>query len=158
MTVADNRRRTRRVNGASSNSASRRPSLSTTLTHSSTPLTSSSSNVYHPPHHYNRQPAAASTTYGKDELLHIFKVHESAGSVGCKIADLLDTDFGASPSTASGGGGGWGRSGDEPAPSGVEACWDKDGGQKPISLEEMTDEDREVGRFQTTSPTVVCSC
>jgi PERQ amino acid-rich with GYF domain-containing protein len=137
-------RRTRRANGAGSNSTTRRPSLSTTLTHnnstsSTAPLTSSASNVYHPPHHYNRQSAAASTTYGKEELLNLFKVQESGGSLSGKIAELVDTDFGAGANS-----GGWGRSGDE-ATNGLDMCWEKEGGLKPISLEEMGEEEREVG-------------
>ncbi|KAI5850837.1 hypothetical protein BZA05DRAFT_474176 [Tricharina praecox] len=133
----------RRVNGAVSNSTTRRPSLSTTLTHnnnaaSTVPLTSAASNVYHPPHHYNRQAVAAPGTYGKDELLSLFRVQESGGSMGSKLADLVDTDFGGS-ATASGG---WGRSGDE-ATNGVDMCWEKDGGLKPVSLEDMTEEERE---------------
>lgn len=127
--------RTRRVNGTSS-SSTRRPSLSTTLTHPTTPLSSGSSNVYHPPHHYNRQGAGANTTYGKEELLNIFKSQESSGGLG-KVSDLLETELNGS------GSGGWGRSGDE-AINGVELCWEKDGGLKPIGLDEMTEEEREV--------------
>jgi PERQ amino acid-rich with GYF domain-containing protein len=133
--------RTRRANGTST---TRRPSLSTTLTHSSNPLGSSaSSNVYHPPHHYNRQ-ATANTTYSKEEILNLFKAQESNGSVSSsKLLDLVDSDFGTS-STVSGG---WGRSGDEISVDGVGLCWDKDGGVKPISLEEMTEEEREVCHY-----------
>ncbi|KAA8894985.1 hypothetical protein FN846DRAFT_971644 [Sphaerosporella brunnea] len=141
----------RRANGSVGTSTTRRPSLSTTLTHntnntSTVPLTSSSSNVYHPPHHYNRQAAAANTTYGKEELLNLFKVQESGGTLGSKIADLVDTDFGAGTNS-----GGWGRSGDETT-NGVDMCWEKEGGLKPISLEEMAEEEREFFSNNVNSP------
>lgn len=127
--------RTRRANGTSS---SRRPSLSTTLTHSSAnPLIpSGSSNVYHPPHHYNRQGAGASTTYSKEDLLNVFKAQESSGGLEL-VSDLLEPDFKGSGSE------GWGRTGDESG-DGVSLCWKQDGGLKPIGLEEMSEQEREV--------------
>jgi len=64
--------------------------------------------------------------------------------MGSKLADLVDTDFGGSAIAS----GGWGRSGDE-ATNGVDMCWEKDGGLKPISLEDMTEEEREVGLSYT---------
>lgn len=42
----------------------------------------------------------------------------------------------------------WGRKDDgggREAPSGVDQCWDKDGSILPLSLNDMTDEEREVG-------------
>jgi len=44
--------------------------------------------------------------------------------------------------SSGGGGGGWGRSGDEVC--GAEVCWDKEGGLKPVSLEDMNEEEKEV--------------
>ncbi|TGZ78599.1 hypothetical protein EX30DRAFT_397746 [Ascodesmis nigricans] len=134
---------TRRVNGNSS-STTRRPSLSTTLTHTTTPLSSGSSNVYHPPHHYNRQGAGGSTTYGKEDLLNIFKSQEGSGGLE-KVDGLLESELNGS------GAGGWGRSGDE-AINGVELCWEKDGGLKPIGLDEMTEEERELFSGSVNSP------
>lgn len=101
--------------------------------------------MYHPPHHYNRQ-ATANTTYGKEELLSLFKLQESGGNLG-KLQDLVDTDFGG-PGPASGG---WGRSGDDPT-NGVDMCWEKEGGLKPVALEDMTEEEREVGFSIASTP------
>lgn len=130
--------RSRRPNGTSS--SHRRPSLSTTLTHPPTsqhsqpPLTP---NVYHPPHHPVRGGSAGvvNTTYAKEDLLSIFKAQEQSGSFR-DIKDLLLGDLVTS------NGGGWGRGGDEAG--GAEVCWEKDGGLRPVSLEEMAEEEREV--------------
>ncbi|KAI5779357.1 hypothetical protein EDC01DRAFT_696219 [Geopyxis carbonaria] len=143
---------TRRANGNSTSSATRRPSLSTTLTHSNAPLTSSSSNVYHPPHHYNRQTTAQNTTYGKDDLLNIFRAQESGSGFSKRLPELLDGDFNASSSTT----GGWGRGGEESL-NGVDLCWEKEGGVKPIGLEEIAEEEREffstnINSTQTHKP------
>lgn len=138
--------RTRRANGTSSTPTShRRPSLSTTLTHPPTsqhsqpPLTPSGSNVYHPPHHYNRGGVGGSinTTYSKDDLLGIFKQQDQNGGGLREVKDLILGELGH------GSGGGWGRAGDEGI-GGAEVCWEKDGGLKPVSLEEMIEEEREV--------------
>jgi PERQ amino acid-rich with GYF domain-containing protein len=75
------------------------------------------------------------TTYAKEDLLNIFKAQEQSGSFR-DLKDLLLGDLGTS------NGGGWGRSGDEAG--GAEVCWDKEGGLKPVSLEEMAEEEREV--------------
>ncbi|KAL7273781.1 kinesin-like protein [Rhizina undulata] len=142
--------RTRRANGTSS--THRRLSLSTTLTHPptpshQTPLTPSSSNVYHPPHHYNRGGAGSftSTSYGKEELLSIFKVQDQSGGLNRKIDELILGDIGS--------GGGWSRedaAGNTVA--GAEVCWEKDGGLKPVSLEEMTEEERDLFASSVNSP------
>lgn len=148
--------RTRRANGSSSISTTRRPSLSTTLTHPINPLASTSSNVYHPPHHYNRQSAANNTTYGKEDLLSIFRNQDTSGTLSKNIPDLLEGDLNSA------GSGGWGRS-EEPA-SGVELCWEKEGGLKPIAFEDLTEEEREVCRLLCAYPCVMltlcapCSC
>ena len=138
--------RSRRANGTS-NTSHRRPSLSTTLTHPPTsqhsqpPLTPSTSNVYHPPHHFNRSGAGnvVSTAYAKEDLLSIFKAQEQNGTLR-EVKDLMLGDL--SSGSGGGGGGGWGRSGDEVC--GAEVCWDKEGGLKPVSLEDMNEEEKEV--------------
>ncbi|KAI5783013.1 hypothetical protein FPQ18DRAFT_358634 [Pyronema domesticum] len=138
----------RRVNGATSNSTTRRPSLSTTLTHPiNNSLPSSASNVYHPPHHYNRQAAVDKSSYGKDELLDIRRMQEAAGQLGSQLVDLLDTDFEGSGSANAG----WGRGGDDPT-NGVDLCWDKDGGLKPLALEPLTEADQELFAGNVNSP------
>ncbi|RPA92217.1 hypothetical protein L873DRAFT_1838463 [Choiromyces venosus 120613-1] len=140
----------RRANGTS-NSAHRRPSLSTTLSHptsqhSQPPLTPSTSNVYHPPHHFNRSGVgnAVNTTYGRDDLLGIFKAQEQNGTLR-EVKDLMLGDL-----SSGSGGGGWGRGGDEAG--GAEVCWDKEGGLKPVSLEDMNEEERELFASNVNSP------
>ncbi|CUS12741.1 unnamed protein product [Tuber aestivum] len=148
--------RSRRANGTS-NPSHRRPSLSTTLTHPPTsqhsqpPLTPSASNVYHPPHHFNRSGAGnpASTSYGKEDLLNIFRAQEQNGTLR-EVKDLVLGDLGSAGGSGGGGGGGWGRSGDEAG--GAEVCWDKEGGLKPVSLEDMSEEERELFASNVNSP------
>lgn len=78
------------------------------------------------------------TTYSKDDLLGIFKQQDQNGGGGLReVKDLILGEQGP------GSGGGWGRGGDEGA-GGAEVCWEKDGGLKPVSLEEMIEEEREV--------------
>lgn len=38
----------------------------------------------------------------------------------------------------------WGRSGDEAVANGAEVCWEKNGGLKPMSLQEMDEAEKEV--------------
>lgn len=96
------------------------------------------------------------TTYDKEQLLGIYKSQESAGTLNRKLEELvLLSDF-ANGSTGRGGAG-WGRSGDEPM-SGAEMCWDKDGMQKPVSLEEPTEDEREVCRQPNALPTCLAYC
>ncbi|RPB11824.1 hypothetical protein P167DRAFT_575016 [Morchella conica CCBAS932] len=152
MLTSSDPSRTRRANGNSATSSThRRPSLSTTLTHPPTsqhsqpPLTPSGSNVYHPPHHYNRGGVGGSinTTYSKDDLLGIFRQQEQSGNSLRDVKDLVLGD------TSSGNSAGWGRTGDE---GGADVCWDKDGGLKPVSLEELTEEERELFSNNVNSP------
>lgn len=66
-------------------------------------------------------------------------MQEAAGQLGSQLVDLLDTDFEGSGSANAG----WGRGGDDPT-NGVDLCWDKDGGLKPLALEPLTEADQEV--------------
>lgn len=77
------------------------------------------------------------TTYSKDDLLGIFRQQDQNGGGLRDVKDLILGELG------SGNGGGWSRSGDDGS-GGAEVCWEKDGGLKPVSLEEMTEEEREV--------------
>lgn len=79
------------------------------------------------------------TTYSKDDLLGIFRQQDQNGNGLREVKDLILGDLGP------GSGGGWSRSGDDGAGgAGAEVCWEKDGGLKPVSLEEMVEEEREV--------------
>lgn len=80
---------------------------------------------------------SVNTTYSKDDLLGIFRQQDQGSSGLRDVKDLILGELG------SGTGGGWGRSGDEGSGS-AEVCWEKDGGLKPVSLEDMTEEEREV--------------
>lgn len=68
-------------------------------------------------------------------MLGIFRQHDQNSNVLRDVKDLILGELG------SGSSGGWGRSGDE---GGAEVCWEKDGGLKPVSFEEITEEEREV--------------
>lgn len=77
--------------------------------------------------------------------MNIFRAQESGGHLSKKISDLLDGEF-----SSTGGSGGWGRSGDEV--NGVDLCWEKEGGLKPMAFEDLTEEEREVRALQRVQP------
>ena len=72
--------------------------------------------------------------------MNIFRNQDTTGMLSKNIPELLEGDFNAA------GAGGWGRSGDETV-NGVDLCWEKEGGLKPIAFEDLTEEEREVRRL-----------
>lgn len=123
----------------------RRPSLSTTLTHnhshnSSNPagVLASSSNTFSQPSVH-----AQSFRYSKEQLLDVFKQQENEkGALEKNIEKLLGEW--ASGGNESGGAASWGRTGEEASASGAEVCWEKNGGLRPMNLQEMDEAEKEV--------------
>ncbi|KAK6506624.1 hypothetical protein TWF481_005080 [Arthrobotrys musiformis] len=144
------------VNNSTSNqSGPRRPSLSTTLTHhpreypSSASLTGNASGTatpssvaYQPPNSTGRD-ASNPYKYSKEYMLNKFEGLELNGTLSdiSKINKLL---LGESEKEGLFGGGSRERSG-----NGTEACWDSSGQQRPVSLEAMSSEEREL--FQSVN-------
>jgi PERQ amino acid-rich with GYF domain-containing protein len=145
--------RARRTNGATQ--TFRRPSHATSLSgstaHSASreaPASQNASNpgVYVPPHAQpGRNGSSAEGRFSRDQLTQLFRAQRD----GDELADGLSSlSMGAWDSHATNGAAGasWGRNHDHSrdVQSGVEQCWDRDGSIEPLSLRDLTDEEREV--------------
>jgi PERQ amino acid-rich with GYF domain-containing protein len=151
------RNRARRTNGATQ--TFRRPSHATSLSgstnHSSSrdaaaPQNSSTnSGVYVPPHAQpGRNGSSFEGRYSRDQLTQLFRIQQSSSDLNDGLSDLYMGGWephatnGASSAS-------WGRKDDHgrerEAPSGVDQCWDRDGSILPLSLTDMTDDEKEVG-------------
>ena len=145
--------RARRTNGATQ--TFRRPSHATTpsgsTTHSSSrdvsaPQNSSNPGVYVPPHaQTGRNGNSGDGRYSRDQLAHLFRTQQDSGDLSDALSSLY---MGAwEPHTTNGASGAsWGRKEDHgrEAQSGVDQCWDRDGSILPLSLADMTDDEKEV--------------
>lgn len=150
-----NSSRARRTNGATQ--TFRRPSHATTLsgstTHSSSrdvsaPQSSSNPGVYVPPHAQpGRNGNSGDGRYSRDQLAQLFRTQQDSGDLNDALSSLY---MGAwEPHTTNGASGAsWGRKEDHgrEAQSGVDQCWDRDGSILPLSLADMTDDEKEVCR------------
>jgi PERQ amino acid-rich with GYF domain-containing protein len=145
--------RARRTNGATQ--TFRRPSHATSLSGSTTQSASrdalvsqNSSNpgVYVPPHAQpGRNGSAAEGRFSREQLTQLFRTQRD----GDELADGLSSlSMGALEQHATNGASSasWGRNHDHSrdVQSGVDQCWDRDGSIEPLSLQDMTDEEREV--------------
>ena len=117
---------------------------------------SSGGNVYVPPHlnanfqSYGRNGSSADTRYSKDQLLDLFRSQAKAGSFNNNVNDLLLDGWSPTPNGTNNSG--WGRKDDHKESTGPEICWDHSGSVQPISLSEMTVEEKEVSRFCPEEP------
>jgi PERQ amino acid-rich with GYF domain-containing protein len=149
--------RARRTNGATQ--TFRRPSHATSLSgstaHSASrdvapSQNSSNSGVYVPPHAQpGRNGSSAEGRFSRDQLTQLFRTQRD----GDELADGLGTlSMGAWDSHATNGASAasWGRNHDasRDVQSGVDQCWDRDGSIEPLSLRNLTDEERDV-RFRS---------
>jgi PERQ amino acid-rich with GYF domain-containing protein len=145
--------RARRTNGATQ--TFRRPSHATSLSGSTAHSASreapasqnaSNSGVYVPPHAQpGRNGSSAEGRFSRDQLTQLFRTQRD----GDELADgLSNLSMGAWDSHATNGAAGasWGRNHDHSrdVQSGVDQCWDRDGSIEPLSLRDLTDEEREV--------------
>ena len=150
--------RPRRANGATQ--TFRRPSHAPTLSGSTTqstvrdapgPQNPSSANpgVYVPPHAQSgRNGSSAEGRYSRDQLLQLYHAQRESESIKDGLSSLYVGAW--EPSISNGTSSAtWGRRDDpaKEAPSGVDLCWDKDGNVLPLSLTDMTDEEKEVCDF-----------
>ena len=148
-------RRSRRTNGATQ--TFRRPPLATNSSQHRDTAQSNSNNpptsagVYVPPHlssnyqsSYARNGASAEGRYSKDQLLEMFKAQTRSGQLGTDVSDLF-VDGWNPASVKETVNGGWGRKDEQKdASAGPEICWDNEGKVQPMSLLEMTEEEKEV--------------
>lgn len=144
--------RARRTNGATQ--TFRRPSHATSLSgstaHSSSrdasaPPSASNSGVYVPPHAQpGRNGSSADGRFSRDQLTQLFRIQRD----GDDLVDVASLSMGTWESHATNGvsGASWGRNHEHSrdAQSGVEQCWDRDGSIEPLSMRDLTDEEREV--------------
>ncbi|KAF7447553.1 GYF domain containing protein [Pyrenophora tritici-repentis] len=144
----------RRSNGATQ--TFRRPSHATTLSGSTNHSTTRegapaqtqaqaqnstwamSQGVYVPPHaQTGRNGSGFEARYSRDQLTQLFRIQQDSGQLAHGLEHVyMDMATGA-----------WGRKDDDAKElrSGVDQCWDREGGILPLSLTEMTDDEREVG-------------
>lgn len=146
--------RARRANGATQ--TFRRSSHATTHSGSnqahsrdpSGPLPASSTNpgVYVPPHAQSgRNGSSVEARYSRDQLIQLFQRQRESDDIKDGLTSLYVGSW--EPSISNGiSGGTWGRRDDHSSqgPGGVDLCWDKDGSVYPLSLSEMTEEEKEV--------------
>ena len=141
----------------------RRPSVATNPSHSrdtSQPAsaTTPTAGTYTPPHMLSnyqssalRNGATNDTRYSKDQLLELYKAQRETGILGKNLTEYLAADWNPQVEAAAANGA-WGRREDsKDNPSGPGVCWDHGGQMEPLSLMDMTDEEKEVRVFVTFS-------
>lgn len=145
-----------RINGATQ--TFRRPSVATNFSQQkegsqpNNDPTPSSANVYVPPHmnsnyqsSYNRNGSSTESRYSKDQLLDLFRTQERNGFTSTDVNDLFVDGW--SPSAVNGtSNGGWGKRDDSKEAVGPEICWDNEGSVKPLGMQAMSEEEKEVCR------------
>lgn len=145
--------RARRTNGATQ--TFRRPSHATSLSGSTAhsvsrdaPTSQNSPNpgVYVPPHAQpGRQGSLVDGRYSRDQLTQLFKTLRESDELEDDLSSLSMGSF-ETHTTNGASGASWGRKDDHgrEAQSGIEQCWDRNGSTEPLSLRDLTDEEREV--------------
>lgn len=141
-----------RTNGATQ--TFRRPSAATSSSYNrEDPINTQTAAAYIPPHMAaNHQGAnlrngiiSSETRYNKDQMLSIYKNQEDSGNLGKNLSDIFlgswnpeDPKLGQTSS--------WGKRDDtKDTATGPEICWDHEGRTAPLGLQDMDDEEREVG-------------
>lgn len=135
----------------------RRPSGATNPPHhreSSQPAsatTPTAAGTYIPPHmssnHLSGSLRNGEARYSKDQLLDFYKVQRETGSLGKNVEEYFVADWDPHMVTPAANGA-WGKRDDHKNSSaGPEVCWDHEGQVEPLGLTEMTDDEKEVGRF-----------
>jgi hypothetical protein len=147
-------RRARRTNGATQTfrrpSHATTPSGSTSQAHSrdtsvTTNAQPSNPGVYVPPHAQSgRNGGPVEGRYSRDQLLDLYREQGDSEEIKGDASNLYVGTW--EPNLSNGSGGPiWGRRDDHgQGQSGVDLCWDKDGSILPLSLTDMTEEEKEV--------------
>lgn len=74
----------------------------------------------------------------------MYKNYKDVGSTNDDVARLLHPEFDPWQVNGSNGRASWGKSTDGRDTYGPNVCWDKQGGNDPITLQPMTDEEKLV--------------
>lgn len=84
--------------------------------------------------------------YPKSHLLDLYQKHWDAKESGVRNGDVSRLyEPGWNPGQSSGTNGrAWGKVTDARESHGPDACWDMSGSQRPVSLEEMTEDEKTV--------------
>ena len=108
-----------------------------------------SSAVYLPPHlnsnfqaSYSRS-SGADCRYSKDQLLDFYRTQADTQTTHINIADLYVGGWNPEISTSANNDT-WVRRDEQREVYGPEVCWDASGSVEPLSLREMTEEEKEV--------------
>jgi PERQ amino acid-rich with GYF domain-containing protein len=114
-----------------------------------TPSAEASEDVPPPPNPSYDQSVPADFRYSKARLLDMYKAHRETKDSGASNGDVSRLFAeGWNPGHSNGTNGrAWGKTTDGRETFGPDACWDMNGSQRPVSLEEMTDEEKTVSRF-----------
>lgn len=88
----------------------------------------------------------ADLRYPKSHLLELYHKHREAKDSGVRNGDVSRLYVeGWNPGQSNGSNGrAWGKVTDGRETHGPDACWDSSGSQRPVSLEEMTEEEKTV--------------
>ena len=87
------------------------------------------------------------TRYSREVLLDIYKTLPYSEETNIDVSRLFSEGW--DPSQSNGTHRGWGKPHDHRDNHGPYACWEPSGSVHPISLEEMTDVERNVGFLRT---------
>ena len=99
---------------------------------------------------YNRNGASTESRYSKDQLLDLFRTQETDGFSNTNVNDFFVDGW--SPGALNGtSNGGWGKRDDNKEAAGPDICWDPEGTINPISLQQMSEEEKEVTQTLMTT-------
>jgi PERQ amino acid-rich with GYF domain-containing protein len=97
-----------------------------------------------------RNGASTETRYSKDQLLELYRSQREMGTLGKNLAEYFVADWNPQGETPAVNGA-WGRREEsKDNPSGPGVCWDHGGQMEPLSLVDMTDDEKEVRVFVTS--------
>jgi PERQ amino acid-rich with GYF domain-containing protein len=83
------------------------------------------------------------TRYSKEDLLDVYRAQQESGAANDDVNGLFVSGW--DPGHSNGANGrGWGKSNDGRDNHSPGVCWDANGSARPISLEEMSEEERAV--------------
>ncbi|KAF4629921.1 hypothetical protein G7Y89_g8221 [Cudoniella acicularis] len=92
------------------------------------------------------------TRYSKNQLLDIYRAQEESGDLNGDVSRLFVNNWNPEQSNGANGRSGWGKSNDGRESYGPEICWDQSGNNRPISLEEMSEQEKTLFSGDVNSP------
>lgn len=80
----------------------------------------------------------------KEALLQIYRNQEESGAFNTDVSDLYENGWNPGQTSATNGRSGWGKVNDNRDNHGPDVCWDVNGDVRPISFEDMSEEEKNV--------------